>query len=241
MTNDANLTNYDSIAEPFIAHAGRPDSWNNLYERPYMIGKLPPLSDKKVLDIGCSTGFYTEYALEHGATVTAVDASLILINKLAEKVGSENVRFHCADIGQPMPFLESESFNVVIASLVLDYVKDWSTLFDELYRMLKKNGSLHATFCHPLASYLHIKPESYYDFKLVEDVWGRDSANLFKIHYYIRPLQEILRPILNSRFRIETIEEMLPDKSLKDSHPEVYTRLMERPGFIYLGMVKDTG
>ena len=241
MSSDAELTNYDSIAETFITHAGRPDSWNNLYERPYMLNRLPPLKDRKVLDIGCSTGFYTEYAISEGASVTAIDASHKMIDRIASRNDSPKLTLHCADISQPIPFLESESFDLVIASLVLDYIKDWNALFDELYRVLKKKGSLHATFCHPLAIYLHVKPESYYDFKMVEDVWGRDSDNPFKTHYYIRPLSEMFRSVLQSKFRIEAIEEMQPGEELKKRHPELYKQLITRTGFMYVRLVKATG
>ena len=238
MSSDAELTNYDSIADIFISHAGHADSWNNLYERPYMLGKLPALEGKNILDLGCSTGFYTEHALTQGASVTAIDASQKLIDKIASRIDSPKLTLHCADISRPMPFLKSESFDLIIVSLVLDYIKDWGALFNELYRVMKRYGSLYASFVHPLANYLHVKPPSYYDFKLVEDTWGRHKANPFKTNYYIRPLEEMLRPILNSKFGIKAIEEMLPDESLKESHPEVYQRLTERPGFMYVELAK---
>ena len=238
MTGDAELTSYDSIADIFIAHARHPDSWNNLYDRPYMLGKLPNLQDKNVLDIGCSTGFYTEYALEKGASVTAIDVSQKLIDKLAERLKSSKLTLQCADISKPMPFLKSESFDLVIASLVLDYIKDWSSLLNDLYRVVKKRGKLIFTFVHPLGNYLHKKPESYYDFKLVEDTWGTHSGNPFKTHYYIRPLTEMLNPILHSKFAVGSFQEMLPDEGLKKTHPEIYQRLVERPGFIYVEMDK---
>lgn len=232
MSSDAYLTNYDPIAEIFLRHAGRPNSWNNLYERPYMLGKLPPLRGKNVLDLGCATGFYTEYALEEGANVTAVDLSQKMIDRLAAKIKSPKLKLFCADISQLMPFLESDSFDCIICSLVLDYIKDWDALLDELYRVMREGGQLIISIGHPFASYLHLKPESYYDFKLVEDIWGIHSGNQFKTHYYIRPLNEVLRPIIQSKFQIISIEEMLPDEKLQEEHPEIYQRLKERPGFI---------
>jgi SAM-dependent methyltransferase len=132
MTSDAKITNYDPIADLFIAHAGRSESWNNIYERPNTLARLPELKGKNLLDLGCSTGFYTKYALEHGASVTAIDASQKLIDKLAVRIKSPRLKLHCADIGQPMPFLESGLFNIVLLSLVLDYIKNWEALFVEL-------------------------------------------------------------------------------------------------------------
>ena len=59
VADPAELTNYDSIVEDYIAHTERPNSWNNLYERPYMLSKLRSLQDKHVLDLGCGSGFLT--------------------------------------------------------------------------------------------------------------------------------------------------------------------------------------
>ena len=120
---------------------------------------------------------------------------------------------------------------------MLHYIKDWDMPLAELYRVMKKGGRLVISTHHPLGMYLYLKQESYYDFKLVEDTWGTPEKP-FKVHYYIRPLGEILRQILKSEFKIHSIEEMLPDECLKKSHPEVYQRLIRRPGFLCIQLEK---
>lgn len=238
MASDADRTNYDSIdMEKYLATVEHPDSWNNLYERPYLISKLPGLKGKNVLDLGCSTGFFTEYALNNGASVTAVDISRKSLDRLTFRVESPKLTVQRADISKPMPFLENRSFDLVICSLVFHYVKDWKPLLEELYRVLKTGGRIHITTHHPFGTFLYCKPESYYVFKLVEDTWGK-SENRFKVRYFIRPLTEILRALAQSEFSINSIEEMLPDENLKESHPELYARLMESPGFLYLELGK---
>jgi ubiquinone/menaquinone biosynthesis C-methylase UbiE len=139
-----------------------------------------------------------------------------------------------------MPFLVDESYDILICSLVLHYIRDWNPLLTELHRVLKPGGRVFITTHHPLAMYLYSKPVSYYDFKLVEDTWGAPD-NRFKVYYYIRPLTEMLRPILHSKFQINAIEEMLPPESLKENHPELYQRLIERPGFLFIEMEKKVG
>ena len=68
MTEDSELTSYDSISvEDYIAHVERPLSWNNLYERPSVIARLPDLQSKNVLDIGCAEGFFVIQAALRGA------------------------------------------------------------------------------------------------------------------------------------------------------------------------------
>jgi len=238
MTDDAELTNYDPIAEAFLVHAGRPNSWNDLYERPNTLARLPELKGKTVLDLGCSTGFYTEYALEHGAIVTAIDASRKLIDRLASEIKSPKLKLYCADIAQPMPFLDSASFDLIIASLVLDYIKDWKPMMAELYRVLKKGGRVVIATGHPFATYLYLarinKPESYFAFKMIEDVWARRGPKPFKTNYYIRPLQEVLRPIIESEFKIISIDEPGPDDRCKKISPQLYEKLLERPSFLFI-------
>jgi len=242
MKSDAEITNYDHIADVFVTHAERIDSWNNIYERPNTIARLPDLNGKKVLDLGCSTGFFTEYALGKGAEVTGVDASQKLVDRLAKKVFPPKVKLHCADIGQPMPFLKSGSFDVVICSLVMDYIKDWDALLAELYRVLKKGGRIVIATGHPFASYLYFtqnnRPISYYDFKMVEDTWAVRGPQPFKTRYYIRPLKEVLRPIIESRFKIISIDEPLPDERCQEISPQTYEDLLERPGFLFIVLEK---
>lgn len=242
MPTDAEITNYDLIAERFVEHAGRLDSWNNLYERPNTIARLPELKGKNVLDLGCSTGFFTEYALGKGADVTAVDASQKLIDRLMKKIKSPKVRLHCADIGQPMTFLKSASFDVIICSLVLDYVKDWKPVFEEFYRVVKKGGRVIISTGHPFAQYLYMqrigRSESYFAFEMYKDVWARRGAQPFTTHYYIRPLHEVLRPIVQSKFKIISIDEPAPDERCKEISPETYEQLIERPGFLFFVLEK---
>ncbi len=243
MKNDAEITNYDPIAEEFIRHAGRENSWNNLYERPNTVARLPELKEKNVLDLGCSTGFFTEYALGQGAkSVTSVDASRKLVERLAGRIKDKRLTTHCADIGSPMPFLKSNFYDVIICSLVLDYIKDWVPMFEEFYRVVEKGGRAVIATGHPFASYLYLERnnrlESYFAFRMIEDTWGIRGPRPFKTHYYIRPLHEVLRPMIQSKFKIISIDEPLPDERCKEISPETYEDLMERPGFLFIVLEK---
>ena len=239
MTSDSELTNYDSISvEDYLAHVERPLSWNNLYERPAMVARLPVLQGKNALDIGCASGFFTEYALKNGASVTALDISKVMIDMLVSRIKSPKLKIFCADISQPMPFLKPDAYDCVICSLIFHYIKDWGPLLAELYRVMKKGGRLVISAHHPFDMYLYLKPPSYFDFKLVEDTWASGSPRPFKVHYYMRPLNEVLRPIIQSGFKIISIDEPLPTEKCKELSPEAYKKLSERPGFLFIVLEK---
>jgi SAM-dependent methyltransferase len=239
MSADAELTSYDNIAiEDYIAHIERPLSWNNLYERPALIERLPSLKGKNVLDAGCGSGYYTEYALKNGASVTALDISRKMLDSLAARVKSDKLTICHADISKTMPSLKANSYDCVIASLVLHYIKDWRPLLSELYRVTKKGGRLVISTHHPFDIYQYLKLPSYFDFKLVEDTWAKNGPHPFKVRFYVRPLHEILRPIIESKFTIISIDEPLPTKKCQDLDPKTYQRLTERPGFLFIVLEK---
>lgn len=238
MPTDAEMTNYDPIAGRFIEHVSRKNSWNNLYERPNMLARLPELKGKNVLDLGCGTGFYTEYALEHDADVTAVDISQVLLDKLALRIKSPRLKLYRADISQPIPFLKSSSFDCVICSLVIDYIKDWGPLFGEIFRALKKGGQVVLAVHHPFSMYIYRNRVHYFSFEMIEDTWARHSEHPFTTHYYIRPLNEVLRPIIQSRFKIISIDEPPPDKRCQEIAPEEYKEMLEQPPFLFIVLKK---
>ena len=239
MPEDSELTSYDSVdIEVYLKHVEHPLSWNNLYERPAMIARLPSLKGKNVLDIGCASGFFTKHALDNGASVTAVDVSKTMIDRLESSIKSTNLKLFCADISRPMPFLSSSAYDCAICSLILHYVKNWSPLLTELYRVLKKGGRVVISTHHPFDMYQYLKLPSYFEFRLVEDTWGAKGFHPFKVRYYARPLNEVLRPIIKSKFKIVSIDEPLPDERCKELAPETYKRLMERPGFLFIMLGK---
>lgn len=239
MTDISKTTKYDSVIEDYLAHVERPDSWNNLYERPYMLSQFPSFHEKNVLDLGCGSGFYTEYALGKGAYVTAIDSSQSMINRLSQRNKSPRLQLICSDIAEPLSSVQSNSFDYVICSLIIHYIKDWEPLFAELYRIMKNDGKLFVSTHHPylVLGYPLLKNINYFDTTLVEDIWGKKDRP-FKVHYFTRSLTNILKPIINSQFKIINIEEPQPSEKCKQMFPTLYQRLNERPGFLFITLGK---
>ena len=76
---------YDSVADGYAAaidHA----PYNALYERPAMLGLLPPVDGRRILEAGCGAGWYTEQLLARGARVSAVDASAALVEHTRRRI-----------------------------------------------------------------------------------------------------------------------------------------------------------
>lgn len=237
MKDTVELTNYDSIADIYSAQAENELSWNNLYERPYMLSIFDTFENKNVLDVGCGTGFYSFYALKQNANVIAVDASQNMLNYLKKKDKLKKIKLFKADLKNGLSFIESNPQDFIICSLVLHYIENWETIINDFYRILKNNGKLYISTHHPFMDFLYLKKESYFAKYFVEDTWG-SKEKPFKVHYYTRSLTEILKPFLNSKFNITAIEEPLPTLKCKELAPDIYQRLLEKPAFIFLTLEK---
>lgn len=82
---------------------------------------------KKVLDVGCGMGFYSEYLANKGFDVTAIDTEKQLI--------PEKSKFKLAN-AENLPF-EDESFDTILLFDILEHINDQKIL-KEIHRVCKK-------------------------------------------------------------------------------------------------------
>jgi SAM-dependent methyltransferase len=230
-------TNYDKIATIYISHAEDKLSWNNLYERPYMLSIFDGFTNKKILDAGSGTGFYSKYAIDKNAEVIAVDASQKMLDHLGKTIVSPKLEMYKANLADGLPFIVSDSIDYIVCSLALHYLENWGTIISEFYRVLKKTGKLYVSTHHPFADYLVLNKKSYFDKYFVEDKWG-SGKNSFNVFFYTRSLSDLLKPFLHSAFHILSIDEPLPTAECKRLSPGVFKSLSEQPAFLFMVLQK---
>ncbi|MCG8572593.1 MAG: class I SAM-dependent methyltransferase [Spirochaetes bacterium] len=238
MSKSSDLTNYDNIAHLYIAHANRQKSWNNLFERPFMTSLFDDFSFKNVLDAGCGTGYYSFYALQQQANVTAVDASQVMLDHLKKKDFTGRIKCLQADMAKGLPDIDSDSQDYIISSLALHYIEDWNLIMNDFFRVLKEQGKAYISLQHPIMDFLYFQKESYYDKYLITDTWGKGDA-AFRVHYYTRSLTDMLKPIIQSPFHIIKLEEPLPDEKCQELDNGVYQILMKQPAFLFIVVQKN--
>jgi len=229
-------TNYDSIAAEYISSADK-KPFTTYYERPFIIKNLPSVQGRKVLDLGCATGFYSKYCSERGADVISVDASKKMIEHTLE-VCDNKIAGYVHDISKPFRFVDANSIDVIICSLVLHYLESWDKTLEEFHRMLVPGGKCIISTHHPINDFTHFNKENYFNKSLIEDEWSGFGEPL-KVMYFVRPLNEYIQPMVSSNLTLLEIAEPEPDHSLKGIDREMYKRLKTRPAFLFFILEKE--
>jgi SAM-dependent methyltransferase len=225
------IESYDAMAKYYENYVDT-KPWNAYYERPATLSLLPEIKNKKVLDIGCAGGWYTKYLLDNGADVAAID-----VNRNMVKITKKRVQNKCqviqADINNGLGFIKAASVDIVLASLVLHYIKNVEKTFLEINRILKIDGKFVFSMHHPLMEFVYFKRENYMEMELLEDEWTMGDERI-KVQFYRRPLSKMLQPLMDNGFYIEKILEPEPTEEFREKLPEAYERLLKRPNFMFI-------
>lgn len=91
----------------------------------------------KILEIGCGTGHWTQFFVEHGFSVHGIDLSSAMLQKAINK-SIPQAKF------EQMDFLnntfEDASQKHIFAITSLEFTENQDRLFDEIYRILEPGG-----------------------------------------------------------------------------------------------------
>ena len=106
------------------------------------------LAGRAVIEIGCGTGYNTQWLAEQASSIVAMDFSEAMLHRARARVPSGRVRFINHDIRRTWP-VATNSSDVVIAMLVLEHIEDLRLAFEEAFRCLRPGGDLFICELHP--------------------------------------------------------------------------------------------
>jgi SAM-dependent methyltransferase len=218
---------YDKFAEAYAD--GGP--YNQLYERPAMMELLGDVSGLDVLDVGCGSGVLTERLLKAGASVIGLDSSEGMLKRARVRLGPETqLRLH--DLHDPLTWISNDSVDVVVASLVMHYVKDWRPVLSEFRRVLREDGRLIFSTHHPFADFVNFDRPDYFDIEEIADEWSNSGVK-YEVRFWRRPLSVLVREVVDAGFVIEQLAEPRPASlvELDERHRE---RLSTQPWFLFV-------
>jgi SAM-dependent methyltransferase len=187
-------------------------------------------------DAGCGPGFYAGWLAERGAYVTAFDVSPAMVRLARERLQSHATVVE-ADLEQPLDFVQTATFDLVVSGLALDYARDWAAVFREFHRTLRPGGHLVFSSSHPLADFQIHGAGSYFRTERLTTVWSGFGVRV-QVPSYRRPLAAILNPLLEVGFALDRLVEPKPTEEFRRVSPDEHRTLSRRPGFLCVRAVK---
>ncbi|MEU1621625.1 class I SAM-dependent methyltransferase [Streptomyces sp. NPDC005722] len=225
------VNDYTSFAE---AYSGENETnlINAHYERPAMLALAGDVTGRRILDAGCGAGPLSAALRDRGAVVSGFDVSEGMLELARRRLGA-GADLRLADLGSPLPYAD-DTFDDVVASLVLHYLEDWGPALAELRRVLKPGGRLIASVDHPFViATLHREAgrgdeHHYLDTTNWTDEWTfGDRTALMSLWH--RPLHAMTDAFTAAGFRIAAVSEPDPDPAARELFPEA---LAAKPRFL---------
>lgn len=194
---------------------------------------MPNFKDKRVLDLGCGFGWHCRYAVENGArSAIGIDISQKMLSEAKSKTKYGNIEYICMPI-EDIDFPE-ESFDVVISSLALHYVKSFEDVLVRVYKCLSKGGDFVFSVEHPIFT-AQGPQDWYYDGKGNILHWPVDhyftegirNAKFLgeEVIKYHRTLTTYLNSLIKLGFEITGVVEPKPAENMLNTVPGMLDEL----------------
>jgi len=194
---------------------------------------LPDFEDKRVLDLGCGFGWHCRYAVENGAkSVIGIDISQKMLSEAKKKTKYDNIEYICMPI-EDINFPE-ESFEVVISSLALHYIKSFEDVLDRVYKCLSRGGDFVFSVEHPI--FTAQGPQDWYyddrgnilhwpvDHYFTEGIRNAKFLGEEVIKYH-RTLTTYLNSLIKKGFEITGVVEPEPEENMLSTVREMLDEL----------------
>ncbi len=209
--------------------------YNEYLEMPTTLKLLGSVKNKKILDLGCGPGFYAKILTKKGAKVKGIDISLELL-KIAQKE-NPNLEFK-KGTAEKLPYKNSE-FDIVLATLIMDHLKDWNNTLSEIKRVLKKNGIFIFSIKNPVTMCLVKEKWFFKTFRQIKNYFSEDwrmaqwkgkGVSAEGAHHH-KTYGTIIRYLLKNGFEILDYEDTKPLKSAEKFFPREYKKTLNAPHF----------
>jgi ubiquinone/menaquinone biosynthesis C-methylase UbiE len=221
---------YDRRAASYAAENDT-NVFNSLFERPATIALLGGVAGRVVLEVGCGAGPLTVWLLDHGATVVAMDASPRMLDLARQRVG-DRARLVLANLEDSLEFQGDRSVDLVVASLVLHYVRDWEAVFSEFRRVLAPGGLVVFSTHHPAMDWQLHSPDDYFAIKQVKETWTV-QGDPFEVTFWRRPLTAMTSAIASAGFLIERLVEPRPLPEADQRDADAAHTLRTGPSYLF--------
>ncbi len=213
---------------------------NGSLEQPALRRLLPPLTDRRVLDLGCGFGDFARYARYAGArSVVGIDVSRNMLSEARRCTDDDAITYVEAAIEDYRP--PARTFDVVVSSLALHYVEDYASLVVRVFDTLVPGGALVFSVEHPVCT-AHpsgwVKSDdggaSHWPLDRYRDEGRRDTRWFVDgVVKYHRTVETYVSTLLDHGFILRRLSEPAPTAEALNARPTL-DRERRRPPFLLL-------
>lgn len=211
-----NIYDNDIFFNSYISMRKTGVTYNDFVEQPAIKSTISSLNGKTVLDLGCGNGQFSKYCVDNGALkVTAVDISKNMIELAKKENKHDKIDYICT----PIEDLEAENqrFDIIISSLMVHYIEDYTRLIEKIVSLLNTNGEFIFSTEHPIVTArkemknwiidedgnkLHWVLDNYQEEGKREEHWYIEG-----VVKYHRTISTLINTLINSGLVLEKIIE----------------------------------
>jgi SAM-dependent methyltransferase len=202
---------------------------------------LPPLLDRRVLDLGCGLGYFAREARARGARqVIGVDLSERMLLAARAQTDDAGITYLRASLDAFEP--AAASFDLVVSSLALHYIADYPRVVRRVATCLVPGGRFAFSVEHPMftahgtadwhtapdGTRLHWPVDRYRDEGERRTRWFVDG-----VVKYHRTVETYVNGLLDVGLILARIEEPEAEPAALAEHPEWHDE-RRRPPFLLL-------
>lgn len=208
--------------------------------------KMCPRDAINVLELGSGIGIFTEELARRYRKVLATDSSGKMLAVLHDRTPKIEVK----KLNMELPFLITKKFDLIVAKLVLMYVKNIDNVAKESFELLNKGGCLVISVTHPIRWFkvyilnkYDIKPEDTYrslgngyftESVITKRIGGKDTL---ECEFINRTLATYVNTFTKYGFMLSEIDEPVITQNFLNRHPK-YSQIIDYPLRLNLKFLK---
>ena len=153
MSTPTTLSQWNDSANWYDQNMGEEgDELNKTIIRPNILRALGNLQGKILLDVGCGSGYLTSELAKTAGKVIGTDFAPDFVKLCQEKYKNQpNLSFQVQNVTEKFAF-QTESIDMVLCKMVLQYVDSISNFANESARILRFGGKVLVIVDHPFHS-----------------------------------------------------------------------------------------
>ncbi len=227
---------WDQAADAYEAgQASGRDYYRHEFFGPIQAELCGDVGGKRLLDVGCGSGYFSREMARRGARVIGVDLSPRMIEhaRRLEAESSLGVEYVVADAAEVASRFGAQSFDMVVSCMALQDMPDVPAVLRAVHEVLRPRGRFVVSITHPctdtplrewqrdaLGRKRCLCIDRYFDRVAVEYTWRGWEYDFTTPAVHV-PLEDWFAWILGAGFELRAFREPRPSEEALRARPDL--------------------